>query len=107
MDKPPHPGRIIKRHILPALQLSIVEAAQALGINRVTFSKIINEHSPITPDMAVRLSLWLPNVPAARWLELQARHDLARIDALQFKVQPVKRDLPELPQIDVRCDQCQ
>jgi addiction module HigA family antidote len=47
MHNPPHPGKIVKRIFIEGAHLSITQAAKALGVGRVTLSKIINEKSGI------------------------------------------------------------
>ena len=42
MHNPPHPGEIIKELCLEPLELSVTEAAEALGVSRKTLSSIIN-----------------------------------------------------------------
>mgnify|MGYP003574812254 CR=1 FL=1 len=58
MHNPPHPGEILRELCIEPLGLSITEAAEALGISRKTLSSILNGRSGISPEMAVRLSLW-------------------------------------------------
>ena len=42
MYNPPHPGEIIKGLWLDPMDISITEAAAAMGISRKTLSKIVN-----------------------------------------------------------------
>ncbi len=78
MHAPPHPAEIIKEDILPALGLSVTEAAKQLGINRVTLSRILNGKSAISAEMAIRLHAWLgKDSPSPEsWLHQQADYDL-------------------------------
>ena len=75
MHNPPHPGGTIKEVILPELQLSITEAADALGISRKTLSAICNERQAITPEVAVRLAAAFGG-SAGVWVRMQAAYDL-------------------------------
>ncbi len=75
MFNPPHPGELLKEDVLPSLGLTVGEAARQLSVTRVTLSKIINGKSRISPDMAVRLSLWL-ETSADSWLNMQSAYDL-------------------------------
>ena len=59
IHNPPHPGESIREDILPALDLSVTEAAKQLGVARVTLSRLINGQSGISADMARRLEAWL------------------------------------------------
>ena len=72
---PTHPGGILKRQYLEPLHIGITQAADALGISRKTLSKIVNERSAITPDMALRLAQALHTTPEL-WLNLQRTYDL-------------------------------
>jgi len=75
MFNPPHPGEILKEDVLPALGITVTEAARQLGITRVAFSRIINGKAGISPDMALRLAAWL-EPSAETWLKIQAAYDL-------------------------------
>lgn len=75
MHNPPHPGLLVKKAFLDGQNLSITEAAKVLGIGRVSLSRIINGHTGISPEMAVRLSIAL-NTSSAMWLNMQATYDL-------------------------------
>lgn len=80
MFNPPHPGETIREDILPALSITVTEAAKQLGVARVTFSRLINGQSGVSADMARRLEAWLggPNEgPSAEsWLRMQSEYDL-------------------------------
>jgi len=72
---PTHPGGILKRHYLEPLNLTVSELAKSLGVSRKTLSRIVNEHGPINPDMALRLSKAFSTTPQL-WLNLQQNYDL-------------------------------
>ena len=75
MHNPPHPGEILKEDVLPELGLSVTEAAAALGVARVTLSRVVNGRAAISADMALRLGDWLGN-GADTWLRMQVAFDL-------------------------------
>ena len=77
MHNPPHPGEIIRTLCLEPLGVSITEAARALGVSRKTLSAIVNGRAPVTPEMAVRLSIAF-STSAESWLNQQAQFDLWR-----------------------------
>ena len=56
MHNPPHPGEIIRAFYVEPLNVSITDAAKALGVTRKTFSALLNGRSGISPEMALRLS---------------------------------------------------
>lgn len=88
MYNPPHPGEIIKGLWLEPMDVSITEAAQAMGISRKTLSKIINGHGRITPEIALRLSIALGS-SAESWLGHQAAYDLWKLEQSSDPVQVV------------------
>jgi addiction module HigA family antidote len=80
MHNPPHPGETLLEDVLPALGISITEAARQLGVSRVAFSRVLHGHAAISVDLARRLEIWLggpENGPSAEvWLRGQIAHDL-------------------------------
>jgi antitoxin HigA-1 len=77
MKKPSHPGSLIKSD-LDELGLSIVDAANALGISRQQLHSVIAGRAGVTPEMAVRLEKALGST-ADTWLRMQMNYDLAQI----------------------------
>ena len=75
MHNPTHPGEIIREFCIEPLNLSVTEAADALGVTRKTFSTLLNGRSGISPEMALRLSKVFGRTPE-RWLRLQLQFDL-------------------------------
>ncbi|MBP5789785.1 MAG: HigA family addiction module antidote protein [Neisseriaceae bacterium] len=89
MHNPPHPAETIREDILPSLGLTVTQAAQQLGVSRVAFSRLLNGKSGISPEMAVRLHLWLgEDSPSPEsWLAEQANYDLWQLQQnTQFNV---------------------
>ena len=78
MYNPPHPGEIIREFCLEALELTVTEAARALGVTRKTLSGLLNGRSGISPEMALRLSKVFGRT-AEGWLKLQLQYDLWQI----------------------------
>ena len=75
MHNPPHPGEVIRELCLEPLDLSITEAARALGVSRKTVSAIVNERAGISAEMAIRLSIAF-DTTAESWLNQQTQYDL-------------------------------
>ena len=73
-----HPGRLLRHYVLPALRLSVSQAARDLGVARQTLHRILAGEAAITPEMAVRLER-LCGVRSAFWLDRQQRHELPRV----------------------------
>lgn len=82
IQSPPiHPGEILREDVLPALRLSVTDAAKQLGIARQTLHRILAERAVVTPEMAVRLGKFCGNGPGL-WLRLQQTHDLWHAERL-------------------------
>ena len=64
MFNPPHPGDTLREDVLPALGLTVTEAAAALGVTRAALSRVVNGKAAISPEMALRLERWLG---ACKW----------------------------------------
>ena len=67
MHNPPHPGEIIKSLCLEPLEITVTDAAKALGVSRKTLSAILNGRAGVSPEMAVRLSIAF-GTSAESWL---------------------------------------
>ena len=85
MHNPPHPGSIVRRMLIEGAKLSVTDAAKALGIGRVTLSKLLNKKSGISPEMAVRLSLAL-NTSSEMWINMQSMYDLSLAEKQRKKL---------------------
>lgn len=79
MHNPPHPGEVLRTLCIEPLGLTVTEAARALDVSRKTLSEILNGHSGISPEMAVRLSLAF-DTTAESWLAQQLQYDLWRAE---------------------------
>lgn len=69
MFNPAHPGEVIRELCIEPLELTVTEAAKALGVTRKTLSELLNGHSRISPEMAIKTS-------AESWINQQAKYDL-------------------------------
>ena len=88
MKNPPHPGLSVRHDCLEPLGLTVTEAAKKLGVSRKQLSDIVNGHSGISPQMAIRLDKAFGG-GANTWYRLQAAYDLAQAmkQADQIKVE--------------------
>lgn len=82
---PPHPGEVLVGLWLEPLELTVTEAAEALGVSRKTVSKIVNGNGSITPEMAVRLELAF-GASAESWLGHQSTYDLWHIEQQRSRI---------------------
>ncbi len=75
MFNPAHPGEILKNTYLPEYNLSVTAFALKLGISRNTASELVNCHSGISAEMALKLEKAF-KVSAQFWTDLQTQYDL-------------------------------
>lgn len=99
MHNPPHPGETLRDDVLPALGLSVTDAAAQLGVTRVALSRVLNGRAGISPEMALRLERWLGvehGGRAAVWLGMQAAYDLWHVQksarATLNRIKPLGED---------------
>lgn len=74
MYNPAHPGKLLKIY-LQDYNLSVSAFALRIGVSRNTASELINCHSGISAEMALKLEKAF-KVPAKSWIEMQAQYDL-------------------------------
>lgn len=79
MNKPPHPGRIIRQECIEPLGMSVTKAAEWLGVTRQSLNNVLNGKSGVSPEMAIRLSKAFGSRPEV-WLGLQMEYDLAKAE---------------------------
>lgn len=95
MKDPPHPGVSVRENYVEGYGLTVTEAARRLGVNRVSLSRVLNEHAAISPEMAIRLEKvgWST---AEFWIRRQAYYDLAqaRLREDQIAVETDQRPVP-------------
>jgi addiction module HigA family antidote len=77
MHNPPHPGEIIRELCLEPRDISVTQAAEALGVTRKALSELLNGRSGVSPAMALRLSVAFGTTPES-WLNMQQQYDLWR-----------------------------
>lgn len=75
MHNPSHPGEILKEDYLPAYNLSVTAFALKIGVSRNTASELVNCHSGISAEMALKLEKAF-KIPAKFWIDLQTQYDL-------------------------------
>jgi len=73
--KPIHPGEILREEFLLPMNISPARLAEDTKISLENIAEIIEEKSSITPNAALRLSLYF-GLSERFWLNLQLRYDL-------------------------------
>lgn len=97
MSNPPHPGLTLRDDVLPALGLSVTEAATQLDVNRVTLSRVLNGRAAISPEMALRIEAWLGmdrGGEARLWLAEQSAYDVWQAEQRFLKTPMQVRPAP-------------
>jgi addiction module HigA family antidote len=92
MFNPPHPGLTLRDDVLPALGLTVTEAAKQLDVSRVALSRLLNGRAAISPEMALRIEAWLGlerGGEARLWLAEQSAYDVNQV-VERFKVSPMQ-----------------
>lgn len=92
MHNPPHPGEVLKDGVFAGGDISVTEAAAALGVTRVALSRVLNGKAGVSAEMAVRLGKWLGTGPET-WLSMQAQCDLWKAE------QALKRQVAKIRQL--------
>ncbi len=72
---PTHPGILLREVVLPAMRVSVAQAAREMGVSRQQLYKILSGGRAITAEMATRLGKYCGNGPEL-WLNMQSAYDL-------------------------------
>ena len=85
----------LKDDVLPALGLTVTQAASQLDVSCVTLFRVLNGRADISPEMALRIEAWLGAArggEARLWLAEQSAYDVwqaeQRLKAVPMHVQP-------------------
>lgn len=92
IHNPLHPGEHVKDALIDGAGLTVTKAAHCLGVTRTTLSRLLNGHTNISPEMALRLSKLL-NTSIDLWINLQAQYDIWQISQIKnkIKVEPLDK----------------
>ena len=91
MHNPPHPGDVLKDGVFADNLVSVTDAATALGVTRVSLSRVLNGKAGVSAEMAVRLGKWLGTGPEV-WINMQAQYELWKAEqALKIMVRKIPR----------------
>ena len=100
-----HPGVLLRDEVLPALGITVTQAAADLRVTRQTLHRVLAGTAGVTAEMALRLDR-LTGIAAATWLCMQQDCDLQRTRMLlvdDIRRIPV-RSLP--PTLADRIERC-
>src|SRR5580698_4889671 len=96
MFDPPHPGGVIREECLKPLGLTVTDAAKGLGVTRKALSDLLNGHSGVSPEMAIRLEKagW---TTADHWLRMQLQYDLWHAKQRASAIKVTRFPVPDTP----------
>ena len=69
-----HPGHVLRERFLEPLNISPIDLARGVGVNRSAVSRLLAGEQPLTPAMAARLGSFF-GVPARWFVMMQAEYD--------------------------------
>lgn len=72
---PSHPGALLREIVLPAMHVSVSQAARDMKVSRQQLHKILAAERAVTAEMAARLGKYCGNGPEL-WLNMQTAFDL-------------------------------
>ncbi len=72
---PNHPGTLLRDVVIPAMRVSVAQAARELSVSRQQLHKILAGQRAVTAEMATRLGKYCGNGPEL-WLNMQSAYDL-------------------------------
>lgn len=75
MNDPPHVGEILRELYLEPLNISVTDAADRLGVTRQALSRLVNEKSGISAEMAFKLARAF-NTSPEYWMNLEKQYEL-------------------------------
>jgi len=76
MNAPAHPGEIVKG-VIAGSGLTVMNAADRLGVSRQQLTRLIGGKSGVSPEMALRLEAVF-GATAEAWLRMRDAWDLAQ-----------------------------
>ncbi len=95
--QPSHPGKMIRQNFLEPLSLTMTDLASAMDVSVSSISRIVNEKSEMTADMALRLSYVL-GIDAKTWMHMQALYSLHIAEKKFTSGSLVKLNFPSEPE---------
>ncbi|MEX2566885.1 MAG: HigA family addiction module antitoxin, partial [Cyclobacteriaceae bacterium] len=88
-----HPGRTFFEEVVKPNKLTLGEVADLMQVSRLTISKIVNEKSGITPNIALRIQAVFGG-NAEMWTRMQNKFDMA------LAVKEFNRNSPKLKKFE-------
>ena len=76
LQKPVHPGEVLKELYLEPLNVSSIELARRLRVPRTRIERLVKGTTSLTPDTALRLARVFNTTPAY-WINMQTNFDMS------------------------------
>ncbi|WP_323786416.1 HigA family addiction module antitoxin [Thalassovita sp.] len=76
LQKPMHPGEVLKVLYLDPLGMGAIEFARRLGVPRTRIERLVKGTTRMTPDTAMRLARAFNTTPEY-WMNMQTNFDMA------------------------------
>ncbi|SFJ62245.1 HigA family addiction module antitoxin [Aerobium aerolatum] len=92
LTRPGHPGPYIRAQVLDRFDLSVTDAAEAVGITRAAFSAFLNGRASLSADMALRIEKAFA-ISMAQLMHMQCDYDIAQAQAREGEIS-VPRFIP-------------
>jgi addiction module HigA family antidote len=94
-----HPGEVIRAICLEPLGLSVTAAAKGLSVTRKVLSDLLNGHSGVSAEMAIRLEKAFGST-AETWLRMQMQYDLWHAEQRAGKIKVTRFVVPNADTIE-------
>jgi addiction module HigA family antidote len=86
MLNPVHPGLFLRAEVIEAHGLSVTEAAKVLKVSRPTLSTLLNAHSSLSGEMALRFEKAF-GLSMETLMRMQNSYDIAQTRLLEKQIQ--------------------
>jgi addiction module HigA family antidote len=96
MKNPAHPGGFVKSEIIEAYDLSVTDAAKALGVTRPALSALLNQRADLSPEMALRIEKAF-GVSMDTLMRMQNSYDIAQARKREGKIKVRRFQPPGTP----------
>jgi antitoxin HigA-1 len=93
MKNPAHPGGFLRSEIIEPLDLSVTDAAKALGVTRPALSALLNQRADLSPEMALRIEKAF-GVSMDTLMRMQNSYDIAKARKREDEIK-VERFVPK------------
>jgi addiction module HigA family antidote len=80
-----HPGPWLKRQVVAPHAVTVKDLARHFGVSRQNLSNVLNGHTALTADMAIRFEKAF-GLKADTLLRMQGAHDLAQARAHENEI---------------------